>query len=70
MEEIKVKNIIIGKQYQACDNYKKFIQIINNKNINVKVVEAGDRIEIEKEVEIVNKFGYLAQTLYLCRDKM
>lgn len=50
MEEIKVKNIIIGKQYQACDNYKKFIQIINNKNINVKVVEAGDRIEIEKEV--------------------
>lgn len=50
MEEIKVKNVIIGKQYQACDNYKKFIQIINNKNINVKVVEAGDRIEIEKEV--------------------
>ena len=25
MQEIKVKNIIIGKQYEASENYKKFV---------------------------------------------
>ena len=25
MEEILVKNMVIGKQYEMCENYKKFI---------------------------------------------
>ena len=42
MQEIKVKNIIIGKQYEASENYKKFIK--------VKAVEAGQKINIEKNL--------------------
>ena len=47
MEEILVKNMVIGKQYEMCENYKKFIKISKEKNINIKVVEKGQMINIE-----------------------
>lgn len=50
MEELEIKNIIIGKQFQDSENYQKFIKIINEKKIEVYVVEAGERISIEKNV--------------------
>ena len=50
MQEMRVHNVIIGKQYEENDNYKKFINIIKEKNIKVKVVEAGSRINIESEL--------------------
>ena len=50
IEEIKVKNIIIGKQYETCENYKKFINIVKTKKINVKTVEAGQKVNIEKDI--------------------
>ena len=48
MEEFRVKNIIIGKQFENCENYKKFMEIVKQKNSNVMVVEAGQKINIEK----------------------
>lgn len=50
MQEMKVQNVIIGKQYEENDNYKKFVNIIKEKNIKVKVVEAENRINIESEL--------------------
>lgn len=50
MQEMKVQNVIIGKQYEENDNYRKFVNIIKEKNIKVKVVEAGNRINIEREL--------------------
>lgn len=50
MQEIKVNNVIIGKQYEACENYKKFIEIVKKKNIKVNVVEAGQKINIERNL--------------------
>ena len=50
MQEIKVKNIIIGKQYESSENYKKFVNIVKEKNIKVTVVEAGQKINIEKNL--------------------
>lgn len=50
MEELKVKNIIIGKQFESYENYKKFIEIVNEKKIKIYVVEAGQRIKIEKNL--------------------
>ena len=50
MQEIKVKNIIIGKQYETCENYEKFKEIVKEKNIKVKTVEAGQRINIENNL--------------------
>lgn len=50
MQEIKVNNVIIGKQYETCENYKKFIEIVKKKNIKVNVVEAGQKINIERNL--------------------
>lgn len=52
LEELNVKKVIIGKQYENSDNYKKFLGIINKKHIRVKQVEKGSRINIEKNVNI------------------
>ena len=48
MEEFRVKNIILGKHFENCENYKKFMEIVKQKNSNVMVVEAGQKINIEK----------------------
>ena len=50
MQEIKVNNVIIGKQYEKCENYKKFIEIVKKKNMKVNVVEAGQKINIERNL--------------------
>jgi len=48
MEKLKVKNAIIGKQFKNSENYEVFVKIVKEKNIKVHVVEAGQRINIEK----------------------
>lgn len=50
MENIKVKNIIIGKQFEDSENLHKFFEIVNRKKIIVNVVKAGDRINIERNL--------------------
>lgn len=50
LQEIKVRNVIIGKQFEVCENYEKFIEIMKNKKINVFTVEAGQNINIEKNI--------------------
>lgn len=48
IENLKVENIIISKQGEESDNFKKFINLINEKNINLIIVKKGDYIEIDK----------------------
>ena len=50
MEKIKIKTVIMGKQYEESDNYKKIIALAKNKKIAVKFVEAGNNINIEKNL--------------------
>lgn len=50
MQELKVENVIIGKQYIDSENYQKFIQIVKDKKIKVHVVEAGQKVNIEKDI--------------------
>ena len=50
LQEIKVKNVIIGKQFENSENYKKFLEIIKAKNIKLNVVYAGTKICIEKNL--------------------
>ena len=52
LKNLKVKNIIIGKQYEEYENYKEFIKIAKDKKINIRVVEAGEKITIEKNLYI------------------
>lgn len=47
MQEIKVNNIIIGKQYKSSENYEEFIKIVKEKKINVKIVEEEEKVSIE-----------------------
>lgn len=50
LEELKVKNVTIGKQFEDSENLQEFLEIVNEKNIKVNVVEAGSRIHIEKNL--------------------
>lgn len=50
LEEIKIRNIIIGKQFEDSDNYRKFIELVKEKKVEVNVVEAGTCINIEKNL--------------------
>lgn len=53
LKEIKVQKVIIGKQYENSDNYEEFLKIIKSKNINVKQISNGNKIKLEKDVEII-----------------
>lgn len=52
MQELKVKKAIIARQFENSNNYKKFIKLAHEKKIKVIVVEAGDVINIEKEIRL------------------
>lgn len=50
MQHIKVKKVIIGKQYEVSANYQKFKKIVQDNNIKVNVIEAGNKIFFDKNV--------------------
>lgn len=50
MEELKVKNVVIGKQFEDSQNYQEFIKLVKEKQITVHVVEARQRVEIERDL--------------------
>ncbi len=50
MQNIIVKHIVIGKQFENSENFKKLIKIVEEKKIKVTVAESGDRINIEKDI--------------------
>lgn len=62
IEEIKVKNIIISRQSEESEEYKKILNIIKQKNIKVSIVKEKDKIFIEKDfyIEILNPAEELA----------
>ena len=50
MENMKVKNVIIAKQAETSNNFEKFLEIVKEKNINIKLVSIRDKILIEKNL--------------------
>lgn len=52
LENLQVDNLIISKQIQKTELFEKIIKICEEKNVNIIVVEAGDEIEVEKELKI------------------
>ncbi len=52
IEQLKVKKIIIGKQFEGSENYSKFIEIVREKKIVINIVEAGQKIQIEKNCHL------------------
>ena len=52
MEELKASKVIISKQYENSDNYRRFVQIVKDKKIKVMTVAKGDRLKIEKNMYV------------------
>ena len=50
VKNFKVENLLIGIQFENNKNLYDMIEIIKNKNINLKVLKKGDRFEFEKNV--------------------
>lgn len=50
LQELKVEKIYISKQTEKSDNYNKFLDITNQKNIKVYELIAGQKIHIEKNL--------------------
>ena len=50
LQEIKVRNVIIGKQFESSENYEEFLKIVKEKNIKVIQVETKDKINVEKNI--------------------
>ena len=48
LENMKVKNVIISKQFGSSNNYIQFLKATEEKKIKVYEVEAGRRINIDK----------------------
>lgn len=47
---MKVENVIISVQKEAYENIERLIEITNSKNINLIVVNKGQRLNIEKDL--------------------
>ena len=50
MQEIKIKNVMIGRQLEDSENYQEFLKIVKEKKIKVNLLEAGQRVNIEKNL--------------------
>ena len=50
LEELKVSKVVISKQGENSENYKRFKQIIKDKKIKVMTVDMGDRLKIERNL--------------------
>lgn len=48
LENMKIKNVIISKQFESSNNYIQFLKATEEKKIRVYEVEAGRRINIDK----------------------
>lgn len=51
LENLKVENIIIGKQDAEYKNCMNFLKFAKEKNVEVLSMQAGDLIKIDKETE-------------------
>lgn len=50
LEELKVSKVVISRQGENSENYKKFEQIVKDKKIKVMTVANGDRLKIERNL--------------------
>lgn len=50
MKNMRVKNVIIGRQFEDSENLQEFTKIVKENNIKVTTVEAGDKINIENNL--------------------
>ena len=47
LKEIKIGKIFIGEQFEECENYDKFINIVKQEKLEVTKIKKGDKIIID-----------------------
>ncbi len=52
LENLKVGQVIISKQAEKTDNYERFLKIVKEKKIDVKVVKRGESLNIDKNINL------------------
>ena len=52
IENLKVSNILISKQTEETELFKKIIETARKQGVNIIIVEAGQTIKIDKEVTL------------------
>ena len=50
LEKLKVSNIIISKQAESSIEFEKIMQRVKDKKVNTIQVQAGDRLQVDKDV--------------------
>lgn len=50
LEKLKVGQVFISQQGENSENYQKFLKIVENKDLNVKVLKQGDSLKIENNL--------------------
>ncbi len=50
LNNIGVKNVIIGKQFESSDNLQEFLKIIKDKKIKIHMLEENAKIKVEKDL--------------------
>ena len=50
MQEIAIRNVMIGKQSEDSENYQEFLKIAKEKKLKVNLLEAWQRVNIEKNL--------------------
>ena len=64
LENMRIKNIILSKQYGSTKNFEEIIKLVNRKKVNVVKVEEGESLRIDKFV----KFKIFSPTKELTGD--
>ena len=52
LENIRVDNVVISKQFEKTENFEKFLSIVKDKRLKVLVVKKGDVIKVDKNSRI------------------
>lgn len=64
-QNIKVKNVIIAKQYESTENYERFLDIINKERCNVILAKKGDIIQIDNKSRLEILFPFVSRNDYI-----
>lgn len=48
LENMKIKNIILAKQYDSTSNFEEIMELVAKKRVNIIKVEGGDILQIDK----------------------
>ena len=52
LNELEVKRVFIASQGEESLNYRKFVEIVNKRNINVQKIKIGERMKLENDLYI------------------